>query len=329
MTQAPQIRPLEWRDLAHLHRLRRHGLCLDSQLSFTRGVTPLQTALLDTVTPGRGECTLVAPHASKRALTAIGQISHRHSAPVARLSFLGPASAIGHDNGLHLLEALAELVGRRGGQHLIADVDEDQRAFESLRRAGFAVYARQRVWQLDADSHAEIEATDELWRQERPADENATHRLYLNLVPALVQQIEPPPAGRFAGLVHWNQSDLHGYLDVERGARGIWVQPYFHPGAENHDKLLARAFQLLGQAGSQPLYICVRSYQGWMNAALERMGLARIADQAVMVKRLTAPIREAAESRLPTLESTRPEPSAPYLPTTHSTPAAGVEKNRP
>jgi hypothetical protein len=296
-------------------------------MAFTRGLNPLQSALLDAVTPGRGECTLVAPHASKRALTAIGQISHRYSTPVARLAFLGPHSAISQDNGIRLLDALGKLVGKRGGHHLIAEVDEDHTAFESLRSAGFAVYARQRIWMLDPKATADGEGAEGLWRAERPADESAAHRLYLNLVPALVQQIEPPPPGRFGGLVHWSESDLHGYLDVERGPRGIWVQPFFHPAAENHEGLLAQSFGLLGQTDSQPIYVCVRSYQGWMNATLERMGLIRNADQAVMVKRLTARIRQAAEARLPALETTRPEPSAPYTPTTQSASTVGVDQN--
>lgn len=322
MPDQTRIRPIDWRDIPLLHRLRDRGLCLDSQRAYTRGANPLQAAFLDAITPTRGDCTLVAPHDSKRALTAIGQVSHRHHQPIARLTFLAPALAIGQANSLRLLEALAVAVGRRGGHHLIAEVDEQDAAFESLRRANFAVYARQRVWQLDDQPPA---GEEEVWRPEGPRDQLAVNRLYLNVVPGLVQQVEPPPAGPPLGWVHWDDPDLHGYLDIHVGPRGVWIHPYLHPAAREHETLLAAAFAQLAAEQDAPLFVCVRSYQGWMNAALERMALKRRADQAVMVKRLAAPVRQTSESPLPNLEATRPEPTAPFAPSTEMNPFIGAE----
>ena len=53
------VRPLDWRDLALLHRMRNSGLCLDSQLAYTRQRYALQNAFLDALTPGRSTCTLI------------------------------------------------------------------------------------------------------------------------------------------------------------------------------------------------------------------------------------------------------------------------------
>ena len=40
------------------------------------------------------------------------------------------------------------LSGERGALRLLADVDEQTLAFEALRKCGFAIYNRQRVWRL-------------------------------------------------------------------------------------------------------------------------------------------------------------------------------------
>lgn len=320
-----EIRALDWKDLPLLYRLRERGLCLDSQQAYTRGANPLQAALLHAVTPGRGDCTLVAPHPTEPALTAIAQARHHPRAPIARLTFLGPAASIDEDNGFRLLEAIASAIGKRGGHHLLAEVNEDAQAFESLRRAGFAVYARQRIWQLPAQSGSPAEPADGAWRDERAEDRLAIHRLYLNVVPGLVQQVEPPPGGPPAGLVHRQQGEMQAFLDLAAGPRGGWIQPYVHPAAEGHEALLAESFRRLAGRQKRPLYICIRSYQGWMNAALERLGLARCADQAVMVKRMTAPVRQSQEVFAPQLEATRPEPTAPFAPSRRTEPIAGVD----
>jgi hypothetical protein len=326
MSDSNSTRALDWRDLPLLHRLRDRGTCFDAQQAYTRGAHPLQTALLDAITPGRGDCTLVAPHPEKRALTAVGQVSHKSGGAIARLTFLGPTAAIDQDNGLRLLDGLATAVGQRGGHHLIAEVDEDSQAFESLRRAGFAVYARQRIWRLQAASAADSDEPSPAWRPEQSSDSLAINRLYLNVVPGLVQQVELPPAGEPAGLVYWENGDLYAYLDLARGPLAVWAQPYLHPAVQEHDRLLQAAFVQVMAAGG-PLFVCVRSYQGWMNTTLERMGLARCADQAVMVKRLAAPVRRAAEAFLPSLDATRPEPTAPFTPTSETTSIAGVDQH--
>lgn len=329
MSDPNSIRPLEWRDLPLLHRLRQHGLCFDSQQAYTRGPHPLQSALLDAVRPGRSDSTWVAPHAAKRALTAIGQVSYPPGGRVGRLTFIAPAAAVGEDNMLRLLEGLAQAVGRRGGQHLIAEVDEDSPAFERLRQAGFAIYARQRVWHRPPGATRLTNASAERWRANAPDDELAVQRLYWSLVPALVQQVESPPASSPVGLVHWSGDELHGYLELDHGPLGVWVQPYFHPAVRDHADLLAAAFDRLADRHQQPVYVCIRTYQGWMNASLETMGFHRAADQAVMVKRLVARMPQAIELPLPNLEATRAEPTAPISSSVETPPYAGVRPPNP
>ena len=312
------VRPLDWRDLALLHRIRNRGICLDSQLALTRGPQAVQTALLEIFRPGNhSACTIVLRSDGEQDLAGIGQFFFSDDRQHARLAFVSPSELLASDDGLHLLDGLARMAGERGAQTLIAEVGETDPVFETLRRAGFAIYARQRIWQLEGIRSAALPAREENWRPVSSRDRFSVHGLYTNIVPALVQQVEQPPIENSQGLVFESDDEILGYLDVHRGANGIWVQPYFHPAAELTDELLAGFIQELGTHGGKPLYICVRSYQGGLGGSLDRLGLQPFTDQAVMVKRLAASVRRALEQALPALDGTQPEPTAPFTTIEH------------
>lgn len=312
------IRAFDWRDLPLLHRVRHRGLCLDSQLAYTRGPNVLQYALLDMLSPGRMAHTLVLRPGGE---ASIGQVLLPSGRNGAHIAFISPAEVLEDRDGVELLEAMARAAAEHGAHNLIAEVDERSPAFESLRRSGFAIYSRQRIWRRvpssDPTTPAEP-ATGEgspIWRSEVPADEIAVASLYANLVPALVQQVEPPPARHDRGLVHWRNGELLGYLGVDAGPRGIWVQPYFHPAAEDPERLLAQALDDLQDRRPRTLYMCVRSYQSWMTAPLHDLGFEALADQAVMVKRLAVSLRQPQLALIPSLEGTLPKPTAPFTQT--------------
>ncbi len=228
MVDSTQVRPFDWRDLPLLHRIRHDGLCFHSQVAFTRGPQPLQNALLDSLTPGRSECTIVVRDPDDGTPDLIGQVSHPYQARVARLTFVGPAGALQTDGGTRLLEALARSVGRRGAYNLVAEADEHSPAFESLRQAGFAIYARQRVWRCLPEVLPASPPDQTVWELERDADQAAIAGLYQNLVPALVQQVEPDPVGARKGLVFYQDGELLGYADIDQGPTG-GLATSFHP----------------------------------------------------------------------------------------------------
>jgi hypothetical protein len=306
------IRPFDWRDVGLLRRVRDLGLCLDSNLECTRGPRALQTALLNPLTPRKKTCTLVARPDEADQLAAIGQFTRIAQEQYARLTFLGPIPALSQPNGMALIDALSHTAGRYGLHHLLAEVDEKSPVFESLRRAGFAVYARQRIWHLPTPPQKDDGVENPAWRRETSSDVPAIQSLYHDLVPALVQQVEPPPTRNKQNLVHWEQSELRGFVDIEYGRRGIWAQPYFHPAAVQIDDLLASFLTELKPSRRAPLHVCVRSYQAGMSESLDRLGFTPKSDQAVMVKRLTARVRRTARSPLPAIEGTQPEPTAPF-----------------
>ena len=316
------IRPIDWRDLTLLYRLRNEGLCLDSHLAYTSSRHPLQNALLDVITPGRRTSTLVARPKEAGECLAVGQIRRRANQPYARLTFIGPLEVLTEPHCIELLDALNQSAGETGAHHLIAEVDETNTAFESLRRAGYATYARQRIWRFIGSPLGDTTPLDAAWRMEVGSDGPLIQSLYHNLVPALVQQVEPPPATNNRGFVHWGEDELLGYLDVDRGTRGVWVQPYFHPAAEQIDDLLAGFLVQYSYPLNKPIYVCVRSYQGGLSPSLEHLGFEPFTDQAVMVKRLTVAIRHPARAPLPALEGKQPEPTAPFSPIENHKPAS-------
>jgi hypothetical protein len=306
------VRPLDWRDFPLLHRVRDQGIALDSQTAFTRGNTILLTVLLDILTPGRTGCTMVARGDSDDPNAAIGQLLHRAGEAHARLSFVGPVRAVDSDSGAHLLDGLAQFAGQRGARHLIAEVDEDSPAFKSLRRAGFAIYARQRIWQLTETILPPPDPEEDPWRPAHSADEAAISSLYLNLVPGLVQQVEPPPTDHGPRLVYYQQGELLAFLAGASGPRGTWLQPFFHPALQSLRPLLRSALARYPVSPARPLHVAVRSYQAWLDDILNDLGFTPCAQQAVMVKHLAAAVRRPALGSLPQVNGRRAEPTTPF-----------------
>jgi hypothetical protein len=306
------IRNFDWRDFALLQRVRNRGVCLHSQLRYTRGPHVIQNTFLEMFTPSRSIHTFVARPGKADSPEALGQVQIQENYPQAHLAYLTPEEALESDSGVALLESMAQAAGKRGCQTLVAEVDEASISFEALRKAGFGVYARQRVWQLDQSLSDNFDPKEHPWRPEIRNDRNAIQALYLNIVPALVQQVESPPERNGRGLVYWLEGEMLGYLDILRGPRGIWIQPYFHPAATLSDDLLAGFIQGLSPSQTKPLYVSVRSYQGGLGGSLDRLGFNPCSDQAVMVKRLAHFVTDQVHATLPAIEGTQPEPTAPF-----------------
>jgi hypothetical protein len=64
---------------------------------------------------------------------------------------------------------------------------------------------------------------------------------------------------------------------------------------------------------SRPVYICVRSYQSWIEHNLENLGALAGPQQAVMVKHLAIAKRVVRSFALPAIESGQPEVTAPFI----------------
>jgi hypothetical protein len=297
------IRPFDWRDVSLVQQLSEQGVCLDSIARLTRENQPLQNALLAYVMPGAGAPTLIW---KKDGQAAMGQLRHRAGEEVARALFISPAWSEANDGWYALVDRLAVEAGERGGHNLIAEVDETSGEFEALRLAGFAIYARQTVWRLTGDVAVTLPALT--MRPAVTADGLSVSVLYANVVPRLVQQVEPAPKpGR--GFVFESDGDIIAFLEVKRGPLGIWVEPYLHPEAYDlSEAMLYAALHSLAGANraGRPVYVCVRRYQDWLQDILQTAHFENLGSQAVMVKRLVARVTEPLLKPLPAIEGPAP-----------------------
>mgnify|MGYP001222751422 CR=1 FL=1 len=293
------IRPFDWRDVSLVRQLSNQGTCLDSITRLTRDSQPINNALLAYLMPGTGAPTLVWRDGAR---AGFGQLRHRPGEEQARALFIAPHWSPDNAAWLPLVDRLAAEAGARGGHNLIAEVDETSGEFEALRLAGFAIYARQTIWRLGGEFPAAPGTSGA--RPAVAADALAVGTLYANLVPRLVQQVEPAPKPG-QGYVYERDGELIAFLDVKRGPTGLWVEPYLHPEADDRaDAILTAGLHLLAHANraGRPIYVCVRRYQDWLQGVLQAARFECLGSQAVMVKRLAVRVAEPVLKPLPALE---------------------------
>ena len=230
------IRALDWRDLAALRRMSLQGVCLHTEAALTRDTHPLTVGIAGYMIVGSSAATFVAREPG--AQPAFAQL--RSSGTHARVHFLAPASGqLPPHTGSALLEEVAAEAGRRGAQNLIAEVDEHSAEYEMLRRSGFSIYARQEIYQLQPPVPP---GPSSALRKRTAADGLAVLALYDNVVPRLVQQVEPAPPAKGNGYVFSRGGELQAFLQVGRGTRGCFVQPFLHPEVQDAISVVVGGF---------------------------------------------------------------------------------------
>lgn len=307
------IRPFDWRDFPTLHRHRERGLCLDMSLELTRSMTLVPVgALLSYVAPATGIFTFIAMENGISSSKVIGQFAYTPGSSSAQLTFLSPESALTETHTISLLDHLAVQAGKQGAHNLLAEVSERSVAFEIMRKAGYAIYARQRIWKIPKLSpHADSSQTPPgpTWRTASEQDIGPVRQLYSSLVPALVQQTEPSLWEQINGLVCYQEDELIGYVHLINGPNGILAQPILHPNVERVTEHLNEIVNLIPNRRALPLYFVVRSHQAWLELYLTEMGAEAGIYQAVMVKRLAILQKVTLPLRVPNkgLEVAQPE----------------------
>lgn len=304
------VRPFDWRDIPALHRHRNDGVFLDSVLFLTRGPMMVTGVLLSTLAPTSGIFTSVLNGDDGQG-PLIGQFIHSQNSQFARLSFLTPQTALESHDVTMLMDFMVVVSGERGALRMLADAEERSPSFDALRRAGFSTFSRQRIWKLE--NQAAVQDRPAAWRSARKEDTIAIQSLYNNLVPGLVQQVQPYVNQRPQGMVYYQQDELRAYVELKFGHRGVWVQPFIHPDAEDLVDLLLDLLHKIPQRPSRPIYICVRSYQSWLEAAIEDLGAEVGPRQAVMVRHLAVLQKAERPFSIPTLEGGQAEVSTPIV----------------
>ena len=275
-------RSLELLDLPSLYRHRNDAVALDTTRLLTRG-NPLGTAgLLAYLNPARRVYSAV----SQNGTPLFGGVIHANGGSLARLLYLAPAGEMDHPGLPGLIEHLFTVAGSWGAMHVVAEVDERSEAYRALRKAGFAVYAWQRVWDVSA---LEGPANGK-WRPAQDSDLFSIQSLHHQMVPALLHPVEQPPQ-HAEGLICCPEG-LRGYVDLTYGIQGIVLTPLIHPEATEVAEKLSTLPADVPDRRSRPLYLCVRSYQAWLEPVLEDLGAKPGDRQAVMVKHLAHLVKE-------------------------------------
>lgn len=295
------IRTFDWRDFGLVRRLSERGVSFDSEAALTRGAHALQSAVLSFLAPGVGLPTYVWRNTENHDHEAFGQIRFRAGDDSAHLTFLAPGYTEDDVWG-PLLEHLCAEAASRGAHNLVAEVDEHSSEFEALRRLGFAIYTRQNIWRREKPHPPVAAIVQPRLRPQQNGDTIGIQSLYTNIVPRLVQQVEPPPARYGHGYVLEENGEVVAFFDVSRGPLGIWIQPYLHPSVFDHKTVLfADLLCRFTDRVPVSLYVCVRSHQDWLRSTLCDLEFAPWAEQAVMVKRLAVRIGEPEFKALPVI----------------------------
>jgi hypothetical protein len=295
------VRSLDILDLPLLPRYRRDVLPLDSARILTRGNPLGAAALLSYLNPRRNIYTAVA---SENGDSLMGQVILNGEETSARMTFLAPAE---NANGLvlPLVAHLSTQAGEWGAFHLLAEVDEDSLVFRSLRTSGFAMYAWQRVWKLPVP---QTNGRTDSWRKADEFDWPSIQSLYGQIVPALLHPVETLPK-QVTGLVCRPGGNLQAYVAVNSGPKGTWVQPLVPPDSACVSEQMAGLVDAVSGWGERTIYICVRSYQAWLETVLEDLGAQAGPRQAVMVKRLAKV--QKVEEKVPVMDKVLVKPAAP------------------
>ena len=281
-------RPLDLLDLPTLYRYRSEAIPLDSARLLTRG-NPLSAAgLVAYFNPSRHIYSAVNPVEGDALL---GGIIHTQGDSFARLLYLAPQSGLTHPGLPPLIEHLAAEAGNWGAFHVLAEVGEDSSAFPALRAAGFSVYAWQRIWDV---SHIKSQDAAHQWQKAQSINLTSIQNLFHQIVPPLLQPVEPTPK-RASGLVC--SEGARCYVSLSQGVAGILANPLIHPEATDVAQKISALVAQLSTQGGRPVYMCVRSYQAWLEPVLEDLGATAGPRQAIMVKHLVRLVKEEQSVR--------------------------------
>jgi hypothetical protein len=344
-------RSFAWQDLITFYRYRRQIVSTDSAQILTRGGPTSPVALLSRLNPSLGSYTSISP-AVNGSKPIIGHMQYAAGERSAHLAFLMPEDNLNQPELAQLLENIAIQAGTWGAFHLLAEAEENSCAMEGLRKAGFSVYAWQRIWKFSqeegnksssegnksssegnksssegnktgsskngSNGHNGHGHTGHLrgspWIPAAGIDENAIRNLYQSLVPPLVQSAEPLTTRRSSGWIYRQDDEILAYVEGLYGPNGIYLQPLIHPAIENVSQLISQLLARLPNRLGRPVYMAVRSYQAWLETVVRDLECQVGPRQALLVKHLVAQQRAAVlVTRHSVLEKYTAEPTAPMV----------------
>ena len=292
MEQQIDAHAMKLLDLPQMLRRKQNAIVLHSELGLTEDARGQNSALLSSMVMPRGLHTLVAQRDQRNV---VGQYRHRQDEVNAHIVYLSPTLDDHEDDSiwLHMLDAMAAQAGRSGAQSLVGEVELSHRLFETMRRAGYAVYSRQVIWRCGPIA-SDMPPSPLSVHAETDADQIGVSALLGSTIPRIMQTVMGPSAD-MESLVYRKDGRIEACLAYSVGKRGVYVLPFVHPEVlEDAPDIIAAAWQSIERCRKLPVYVCVRGYQGWLENAMRDLGFEPWLEQAVMVKHLTAGVRQTS-----------------------------------
>jgi hypothetical protein len=286
------IRSLDLRDLPNLYRLRSDTIGLDSARTLTRGNPLGAVGLMAYVNPARH---IYASIADGDGVNLLGGIIQTRGESFAKLLYLAPSSRLDHPDLPALIDHLSAEAGGWGAFHVLAEVQEASSAFDGLRKSGFSVYAWQRMWEIsqitESGSRSSTDGNGSAdWKRVESIHQAVIQSLYQQIVPPLLHPVEPIPQHTKAGWIA--DKGVKCYMNVMQGIYGIVLMPLIHPEVVDAGAKIISLVGHLRDRHNRPVYLCVRSYQTWLEPVLADLGARAGKRQAVMVKHLTRLVKD-------------------------------------
>ncbi|PID84756.1 MAG: hypothetical protein CSA11_04710 [Chloroflexi bacterium] len=315
------IRPFALRDLALVRRLSENAVSLHTESALTHNPHPVRDALISMIS---GDYPTLICKRGESGASGFIQLQMQESSPHAHVFFLGSKNWDSRKNGdnddlklketiwLALLDQAVAEMGSRGIYSLVAEVDETGDDLPILRQAGFVVYTRQDIWVLDGID-SKLQSTL-LLSSRQSEDDWDIQLLYANIVPRLVQLVEPLPSlTEGEGWVLREDGELVAFVHIRSGSIASWMRLFVHPNAESWvQDILAIALRRVNPTPTHPVFCCVRRYQSWLQGPLERTGFSMRGSQAVMVRYTMQHQKKGLSEATAVLKTQGIPASAPY-----------------
>jgi hypothetical protein len=282
-------------DIPFIRRISDEAAVLDTELEYTRDVHGPSGAILTSILlPQRNLVTLMARVDKQQA---VGQFRIDPSDQIAHIAYVAPHQLSHGDDTvlLHVFDAMAREAGKLEAQALVGEVDEFSPLFETMRHAGFAVYARQQVWRRLPGDYGRPEGAIRLETIDETTLGDA-QGLVAQVVPRMLHSFVIP-AEIPAGWLYRTGGKVQALMIVNEGRHGVYIQPYINPELmASAPAILQAAIQRLSKHDRLPVYVRIRRYQEWMTTTLEGMGFEPGPHQALMVRHIQARVRRAQYS---------------------------------
>ena len=305
MTNQPDTHSMKLLDIPLMLRLKQNAIVLHSEMGLTEDARGQNSALLSSIVFPRGLHTLVA-HSENQDV--VGQFRYRSDDANAHIVYLAPTLQDDEDDSiwLHILDAMAQQAGKIGAQTLVAEVEISHRLFETMRRSGYAVYSRQVIWQHHP-TEDDTQAPSIPLTVETNDDQIGIASLLGCTIPRILQGVMGPSTD-MEGLVYRKDGRIEAYIAYSEGKHGVYMIPYLHPDVLSEaSDIINKAVLDIERSRKVPIYVSVRGYQGWLENAMLDLGFNPWLEQAVMVKHLTAGVRQTSFSRVHLNASGRPQ----------------------